>query len=148
MFSDGRMFALSHDAKGIMRAVEQAKDGDTASFLFKRSEVREVISELLPSRSRLAPVTIIGTLSGRMVSHPLRTKVYVDRKGKGIIAGKPWLYYTIDPFRLGEDTPVLLLRDAQGERQLMEVWKKRASGRRAMPIWTAMKISILYKEAR
>ncbi|HHT15316.1 MAG TPA: DEAD/DEAH box helicase family protein [Clostridiales bacterium] len=123
MFSDGRMFALSHDAKGIMRAVDQAKDEETASFLFKRSEVREVISELLPSLSRLAPVTIIGTLSGRMVSHPLRTKVYVDRKGKGIIARVSLGYgpYTIDPFRLGEDTPVLLLRDAQGERQLMEV---------------------------
>jgi superfamily II DNA or RNA helicase len=123
MFSDGKMFKLSQDAKGIMRAVDQAKDGETASFLFKREEVREVIGELLPSLSRLAPVTITGSLAGRMVSHPLHAKVYVDRQGKGIIARVSLGYgpYTIDPFRLREDTPALLLRDAQGERQLMEV---------------------------
>lgn len=119
---DGRIVRIPAENRALTRTLMRCRTGDTAAFVFRREDTRRVMGELLPALMRSHAVLIDEKLARRMVRLPLEARVYLDRAGHDIVARAVFAYgeHEIDPFVLKEETPALLLRDALGERRVME----------------------------
>lgn len=138
ILSEGKALRLNHDDRMMLDAIERARVGGRAVFLFGRSDVPRVMAELLPALMRAAPVAFDTGLGRRMARYPLKTRVYLDREGPGIAARTVMQYgpYEIDPFFLKEDLPPLLLRDAAGEKNVIDALSR--AGFRVRPGYAYM----------
>lgn len=119
---DDEVVSVSPQDRAVLRAVLSFRAGRRSVFLFGRDSVPRVMGELLPALMRSSGVTFHPTLRRRMVRFPLQSRVYLDKDGVDIVARTVFAYgsHEIDPFVLKEDIPPLLLRDAAGEKLVME----------------------------
>lgn len=101
--------------------LKHGRDGH-ALFRFGRESVPRLMGELFPFLLGAGALLIAEDLEKRMIRLPLSARVYLDREGRGITARAVFAYgpHEIDPFVLKEDVPPLLLRDAAGEKAIMD----------------------------
>lgn len=120
----------------INRRVTQVQKGDRALFLalpgqeqasefschFNREETARVFSELLPYLNRTQAVVLEEDLQKRLLRYPFKARVYLDQEGRKVKARLVFVYgdHEVNPFAPGA-VPAYLYRDAQGERQIMDV---------------------------
>ena len=131
VFCEGDVLRLPREQRDIVRVMlEAGKDGQ-AAFRFDAAQNARVISELLPTLERAGKVTIDGALAERIVRRPLTVKAYVDREERAVLSKITFGYgdTEIDPFapavqKDGEDERVLMLRDAAGEREALDLLAK------------------------
>ncbi len=108
--------------RGALRATLPDERGEQTVVSFSPADTARVVSELLPFLSGAGDVRIAPELEKRMVRLPLVCKVYLDKEGASVIARTAFCYgeYQLDPFAPdGEHSP-LLLRDADGERAVLD----------------------------
>jgi len=119
---DGEIIKIREEDQALMRTVLRFRSGSRAVFVFGRESVPRVMGELLPALLRAAPATFSEQLQRRMIRLPLRSRVYLDAQGKDIVARVVYAYgdTQVDPFVLKDDVPPLLLRDAAGEKAVMD----------------------------
>ncbi len=123
LYLEGRLARAAGGKRALAHAVLRFRTGDTAVFTFRGRDIPRFTSELLPSLMRSCSVMIDPALERRMIRLPLKAKVYLDKTGADIEARTVFVYgkHEIDPFSIGEDPPAFLLRDAQGERRVLEI---------------------------
>ncbi|NLB38106.1 MAG: hypothetical protein GX810_02505, partial [Clostridiales bacterium] len=119
---DGQLVSLSAQERRLMALLNAFRTGQTATFVFGRAHVPRVMAELLPSLMREHAVDIQPGLRKQMIRLPLTARVYLDADRQEIIAKVVFVYgeHQTDPFTLKEDIPPLLMRDALGERRVMD----------------------------
>ncbi len=119
---EDQLVSLSAQEQKLMALLNAFRGGQTATFVFGRAQVPRVMAELLPSLMREHAVDIQPGLKRLMLRLPLTARVYLDADRHEIIARVVFVYgeYQTDPFTLKEDIPPLLMRDALGERRVMD----------------------------
>ncbi|MGI6724797.1 MAG: DEAD/DEAH box helicase [Christensenellales bacterium] len=117
------LVSLSVSEAALLRVLPILPQGEEFTFHFSRSQTPRVFAELLPFLQYSQAVVMEEALQERLHKHPLKTKVYLDREGNGIAARVAFSYgeWTADPFQFNQNLPAYLLRDAQGERQVMDL---------------------------
>ncbi len=122
LLADGEIIKIREEDRALIRTVLRFRADSRALFVFGRDSVPRVMGELLPALLRAAPTTFSETLQRRMIRLPLRSRVYLDAAGKDIVARVVYAYGVteVDPFVLKDDVPPLLLRDAAGEKAVMD----------------------------
>ncbi len=113
----------SPEDRALLLALPEKPAGREIIFRFSRTETPRVFSELLPWLQRAQAVVFEEELEERLLRFPLKAKVYLDREGTGIAARVVFRYgtYEADPFQPDAGLPAYLLRDASGEREVMDL---------------------------
>lgn len=106
----------------LMREVLRRARLHEIVFRFGPKDLPRLMGELFPFLLSAGALLIGDDLEKRMIRLPLTARIYLDRQGKGIVARTVFAYgpHEIDPFVLKEDIPPLLLRDASGEKNVMD----------------------------
>ena len=128
VFCEGDVLRLPAGQREIVRVMlESGRDGE-AAFRFDAQQSANVISQLLPTLERAGKVTIDGALAQRIVRKELSVKAYFDRDERTVLSKIAFCYGDdeIDPFAPAvsgeqEDERVLMLRDADGERGVLDL---------------------------
>lgn len=81
------------------------------------------LSEVLPSLKKVGEVTIADDVSSGISQFPLRAKMYLEAKGDWIIGKLEYHYgeYVVDPFSGREQYEVIIIRDVEKEKQIMQL---------------------------
>lgn len=118
----GRVVRLKDAYCPLMNELLKHERDGHARFRFGRENIPRVMSELFPFLLGADALLIAEDLEKRMIRLPLTARIYLDRDGRGITARTVFAYgpHEIDPFVLKEDVPPLLLRDAAGEKTIMD----------------------------
>ena len=128
VFCEGDVLRLPREQREIVRVLhENGRDGQSA-FRFDAGQSVRVISELLPVLENAGAVTIDGALAERIVRRELKVKAYFDRDDRLVVCRMAFQYGDdeIDPFapapaKTDEEERLLMLRDAAGERQALDM---------------------------
>lgn len=119
----GKLVSLSPAEAALLQALPATPVGEEFSYHFSRSQTPRVFSDLLPFLQRGQAVVLEEALQERLLRFPLKAKVYLDREGAGISAKIAFCYgeHEADPFSAQHSLPAYLLRDAAGERRVMDL---------------------------
>ena len=127
---EGQFVLMEGRVMGLSAAQQKAlipfmnKEG-LSRCRFTLPEGEQLVSEVLPLLREVAQVTVDESVSGRIVTETLTTAVTLDTVSGDIVARVEFLYgqTRIDPFSPpGErQENVLLLRDAQAERAVLDL---------------------------
>lgn len=119
----GRAVRIQDASVPMMGALTRFAHDGRAVFHFGRESLPRVMGEVFPFLLGVGALLVAEDLEKRMIRLPLAARVYLDRDQKGITARTVFAYgpHEIDPFVIKEDVPPLLLRDAAGERNIMEL---------------------------
>ncbi|WP_047983901.1 DEAD/DEAH box helicase [Ornithinibacillus californiensis] len=81
------------------------------------------LSEVLPSLKKVGEVEISEQVSSEIIQMPLRAKLYLEANGEWITGKLEYLYgeHTIDPFSGRDDHEVIIIRDVDKEKQIMQL---------------------------
>ncbi|MDI9519808.1 MAG: DEAD/DEAH box helicase [Bacillota bacterium] len=122
-FVAGRLVSLSASDKALLGVLPLHPKGEEFSFRFSRSQTPRVFSDLLPFLQRTQAVVMEENLQQRLLKYPLKARIYLDSEGSGISAKVVFAYGEIeaDPFTFNQNLPAYLLRDAAGERAVMDL---------------------------
>ena len=120
---DGGLCRLQDGDIALLRALPLLPPGEEFAFRFTRAQTPRVFAELLPWLRRGQAVVMEEELQERLLKYPLKAKVYLDQEGSGIAARVAFTYGELeaDPFTHGQGLPAYLLRDAAGERRVMDL---------------------------
>jgi len=112
----------SSDAQ-LLRALPHTGENEEFVIPFSRSQTPRVFSELLPFLQRAHAVVMEEDLQDRLLKYPLKARIYLDSEGSGIAARVVFAYGELeaDPFLHEQNLPAYLLRDAAGERKIMDL---------------------------
>lgn len=119
----GTLVSLSAPDAALLRVLPIRPQGEEFIVHFSRSQTPRVFAELLPFLQYSQAVVMEEALQERLHKHPLKARVYLDREGNGIAARVAFSYgeWSVDPFQFNQNLPAYLLRDALGERQVMDL---------------------------
>ncbi|NLX82853.1 MAG: DEAD/DEAH box helicase family protein [Clostridiales bacterium] len=119
----GRLFQLSLSDALLMRTLPKPMEGEEFTIPFSRSQTPRVFAELLPFLQRSHAVVMEEDLQERLLQYPLKARIYLDSEGSGIAARVAFVYGDLkaDPFSHEQNLPAYLLRDAAGERKIMDL---------------------------
>jgi superfamily II DNA or RNA helicase len=120
---DGRVVAQPREDRGLARALLGSAGEERFTHRFSREESERVFADLLPALQRRYALTIEEEMSRRLIRFPLKPEVYLDRAGEEVQARVVFRYgdHEVDPFLRTSETPLYLFRDAQGEREVMDL---------------------------
>ncbi len=121
VFYKGKLYTVPRYKKAVLPLLlKQQADGE-ALFSFPPADFERFFSELLPFLHLSGTVSLSEELKGRLISHPLQTKVYLDKAGSDVTAKVAFCYgdNQIDPFDPDSAKGLLLLRDP-AERALLD----------------------------
>src|SRR5690606_16715212 len=81
------------------------------------------LSEVLPSLKKVGEVEISEKVSSEIIQVPLRAKLYLEAKEEWITGKLEYHYgnHIIDPFGSREDHDVIIIRDVDKEKQIMQL---------------------------
>jgi len=122
VFFEGKVHKLSEMELPLMRTLSKHLSGSRAIFIFTKDKVQRVMGELLPSLMQSCIVNLDKRFEKKIKRLPLHTKIYLDREKAHIIAKLIFRYgdIEIDPFLIHDGAPMFLLRDAAGEKAVMD----------------------------
>lgn len=109
--------------RAVIRRLCIAAPGGTSDFAFPERDTGRVMGELMPFLLRVGTLTVDPALEDAFIRMPLVARVYLDKEGRDVTAKVHFLYgdHIYDSFSpLGETHPALLLRDAAGERHVID----------------------------
>ena len=117
------LVTLSPTDRALMRALPHIPPQEEFTYRFSRSQTPRVFADLLPFLQRGQAVVMEESLQERLLKFSLKAKIYLDREGAGIAAKVVFQYgsFEVDPFQLDQSLPSYLLRDAAGERRVMDL---------------------------
>jgi len=120
---DGRVLAQPRADRALVEALIKRAHEPRFTYRFSREEMERVFSELLPALQRRYALTVEEEMSRRLLKFPLKAAVYLDRAGEEVQARVVFGYgdYAVDPFERSAEIPLYLFRDAQGEREVMDL---------------------------
>ncbi|MDD4079870.1 MAG: DEAD/DEAH box helicase [Eubacteriales bacterium] len=120
---DGRVLAQPREDRALAEALMKRSEEPRFTYRFSREETQRVFSELLPALQRRYALTVEEEMSRRLLKFPLKAEVYLDRAGDEVQARVLFKYgdYAVDPFERSSEIPLYLFRDAQGERDVMDL---------------------------
>ena len=120
---DGRVVAQPREDRALAEALIKRAGEPRFAYRFSREETQRVFSELLPALQRRYALTIEEEMSRRLLKFPLKAEVYLDRAGEEVQARVLFRYgdHAVDPFEHSSEIPIYLFRDAQGERDVMDL---------------------------
>ena len=113
IFYHGKLHSLPRYQKAVLPLLlKQQADGE-ALFFFPPTDFERFFSELLPFLHLSGTVSLSEEIKGRLISHPLQIKVYLDKAGGDITAKVSFCYgeNRVDPFDSSSAKGLLLLRD-------------------------------------
>ena len=118
-----QVISLDRDDAMLLRTLPQAAPEEEFVIRFSRSQTPRVFAELLPFLQRSHAVVMEEELQERLLKYSLKAKIYLDQEGSGIAARVVFAYGDLeaDPFLHGQNLPAYLLRDAAGERRVMDL---------------------------
>ncbi len=99
---------------------------------FLNEDKERFVSEVLPFAQKAGTVDISENVNKLIIKADLLAQVYLDREGAGIKARVKFIYdeREIDPFDPKKDSSnkdgQILLRDTEGERQVLDVFEQHA----------------------
>lgn len=81
------------------------------------------LSEVLPSLKKVGEVEISDQVSSEIIQLPLRAKLYLEAKDEWITGRLEYHYgdHIIDPFSGRDDHEVIIIRDVDKEKQIMQL---------------------------
>lgn len=129
IYSGGRVISLSAKDAKFAKAL---LDSETASGFVKydipQNTLTRFVSEMLPQLRLVGELTIVGALADKVAAGELKSSVYLDKEGIAITARVEFHYgdAVTDPFthtQIGGGDK-LFMRDALGERQIMDILSK------------------------
>lgn len=120
---EGRLVRLCREDSALLSILPALPVGEEGIMRFSRGQTPRVFSDLLPWLSRGQAVILGETLQEHLLRYPLKVRLYLDREGKGIRVKVVFAYGEMeaDPFTDNAHLPAYLLRDAKGERQVMDL---------------------------
>lgn len=120
---EGRVIAQAREDRALARVLLQNAGEERFTHRFSREETERVFADLLPALQRRYALTVEEEMSRRLLRFPLKPEVYLDRAGAEVQARVVFRYgdYEVDPFRHDSRLPLYLFRDAQGEREVMDL---------------------------
>ena len=127
VWAEGGIVSTVRSQRRLLRALRPyAQEEDTASFGFAPRESGRVVGEVLPYLELGSRVEVQRSLEERIVREDLRSRIYIDREGRQILARVAFDYggTVIDPFAPGSGQPAggkLLVRNAEGELAVLEM---------------------------
>lgn len=129
VMTGGSLIRTQKEQAGILRLISENQYEGRCLMEYPLQETERVIGEVLPYLKIRGAVEIGEELRKRLVRLPLKTEVYLDKDGKSVRASVRFIYGEIilDPF--GAETKKitlekgekLLLRDAEGEHQVLDI---------------------------
>ena len=123
VLTDSECISTLPQQRALLKVLHRFSSVGEAAFTFSSQETSRVMSELMPFLLRVGTVTIDPELENSFLRLPLQTKIYLDKEGSEVTAQVAFHYgqIQIDPFA-PESVPenALLLRDAAGERQVLD----------------------------
>ncbi len=122
-FVSGRLVSLSVQDQALLSVLPYHEKGEEFTLRFSRSQTPRVFSDLLPFLQRTQVVVMEENLQKHLLRFPLKARVYLDSEGQGIAAKVVFAYgeTEVDPFTFSQNLPAYLLRDAAGERAVMDL---------------------------
>ena len=125
----GHLIETDETQRELIRMIWENQYEGRCLFQYPLEETGRVIGEVLPYLKVRGAVEIGTDLRNRLVRLPLQAQVYLDRDGKSVIASVVFRYGSIElnPFAPEEKKIALdkdeklLLRDAEGEHQVLEI---------------------------
>ena len=125
----GHLIETDETQRELIRMIWENQYEGRCLFQYPLEETGRVIGEVLPYLKVRGAVEIGTDLRNRLVRLPLQAQVYLDRDGKSVIASVVFRYGNIElnPFAPEEKKIALdkdeklLLRDAEGEHQVLEI---------------------------
>ena len=122
VYFEGKVHKLSEMELPLMRTLNKHLSGNRAIFIFTKDKVQRVMGELLPSLMQSCIVNLDTRVEKKIQRLPLHTNIYLDREKAHISARLVFRYgdIEIDPFLIHDGAPMFLLRDATGEKAVMD----------------------------
>ena len=129
IMTGGNLIRTEKEQTGLIRLIWENQYEGRALMEYPLKDTERVIGEVLPYLKLRGAVEIGEELRKRLVRLPLRTEVYLDKDGKSVIASVRFIYGDIilNPFGAAEKKITLekgeqlLLRDAEGEHQILDI---------------------------
>ncbi len=126
---DNRVLEVEPEQRHLVNLLWKNQYDGRCLFDYSLQETERFIGEVLPFLKLRGAVEISEDLRRRLVTHPLKATVYLDRDGQSIIARVEFRYGDIllDPFAPVAEKIVLdkgerlLLRDAEAEHRIIEI---------------------------
>ncbi len=120
---DGRVVSQPREDRALAGALLQSAGEERFVLRFSREETERVFADLLPALQRRYALAIEEEMGRRLLKFPLRSEVYLDQAGEEVRARVLFRYgeYEVNPFQHADALPLYLFRDAQGEREVMDL---------------------------
>src|SRR5690606_11063649 len=122
LFYNGVFYFPLKEQIPILELVSQFGKVDQKLPISKK-QADAFLSEVLPSLKKVGEVEISEQVSSEIVQLPLRAKLYLEAKDDFIIGKLEYHYgdHVIDPFSGREDHEVIIIRDVEKEKQIMQL---------------------------
>lgn len=122
LFYEGTFYFPKKEQLPIIELVSQFGSIDQQLPISKK-QADSFLSEVLPSLKKVGEVEISETVSSEIIQVPLRAKLYLESKVDWVIGKLEYHYgdHVIDPFSGREDHDVIIIRDVEKEKQIMQL---------------------------
>ena len=129
VMTGGNLIRTDKEQMKLIRLVWENQYEGRALMEYPLNVTERVIGEVLPYLKIRGAVEIGEELRKRLIRLPLKTEVYLDKDGKSVIASVRFIYgdIVLNPFGAAakkitlDKGEQLLLRDAEGEHQVLEI---------------------------
>lgn len=129
VMTDGNLIKTEKDQTGLIKLISENQYEGRSLMEYALQDTERVIGEVLPYLKIRGALEIGEELRKRLVRLPLKAEVYLDKDGKSVIASVRFSYggIILNPFGAEEKKITLekgeqlLLRDAEGEHQVLEI---------------------------
>lgn len=121
IYLNGALYTTDKYKQAVLPLLIKQQTEGTSLFSFEPSEFERFFSELLPFLHMSGTVQLEDELKNKLISHPLKTRIYLDKQGAAITARVIFAYgeNEIDPFQPESAKGLLLLRDPR-ERVIVD----------------------------
>lgn len=121
VFFQSKLHLTPRYAQSVLPLLLRQRMDGAALFSFPPADFERFFAELLPFLHLSGTVSLSDELRQRLIAHPLKTKIYLDREGGDVTARVVFGYgdHTVDPFDPQSAKGLLLLRDP-AERAVLD----------------------------
>jgi SNF2 family DNA or RNA helicase len=122
LFCNGTFYFPLKEQVPILELISQFGRIDQQLPISKK-QADAFLSEVLPSLKKVGEVVIAEEVSSDITQVPLRAKLYLEAKDDWIIGKLEYHYgdYMVDPFSGREEYEVIIIRDMEKEKQIMQL---------------------------
>lgn len=126
--SGSTVLKLPQAQRSLVRTLLTNRVGGRSCYMYAVREIPQVVGELIPFLKMQGAVEIDADFARLLEQRPLSARIFLDRDGRDVVAQTEFVYgqRVIDPFHEAPPPETLqkgeklLLRDAQGERGILD----------------------------